>query len=94
MNCDVSIIYVNYKNTNLVIDSIESVKAKSFDFTYEIIIVDNSEDENIINELKQRLDDNVLIIDSKQNLGFGKANNLGSKYAKGKYLSKFKEPDF
>ena len=49
MNCDVSIIYVNYKNTNLVIDSIESVKAKSFDFTYEIIIVDNSEDENIIN---------------------------------------------
>lgn len=85
-DCDVSIIYVNYKNTNLVLDSIKSVRDKSLDFNYEIIIVDNSEDNNIINELRNNLDDTIKIIDAGANLGFGKANNLGAKNANGKYL--------
>lgn len=83
---DVSIIFVNYKNTTLVVDAIKSLKEKSSGFKYEIIIVDNSNDINIINELKNKLDDNIIIIDAKENLGFGKGNNLGALKASGKYL--------
>lgn len=82
---DVSIIFVNYKNTSLVIDSIDSIRRHTSNLKYEIIIVDNSNDINVINELNDKIKD-VLIIDAKSNLGFGKANNLGSTYAKGKYL--------
>ena len=83
---DVSIIYVNYKNTNLIIDSYKSLKQFSNGFSYEVIVVDNSEDINVINELKANLDSDVKIIDSGSNLGFGKSNNLGAKEAKGRYL--------
>ena len=82
---DVSIIYVNYKNTTLVVDSVNSLREKSSGFNYEIIVVDNSNDINVINELKSKLED-VIIIDAKGNLGFGKGNNLGVTKARGKYL--------
>ena len=36
---DVSIIYVNYRTSRLVIDSINSVKEKTQGILYEIIIV-------------------------------------------------------
>ena len=84
--CDVSIIFVNYKNTELVVDAIKSVKEKSANFSYELIVVDNSCDEEVFSTLKEKLDDGVLLIDAKENLGFGKGNNLGAKYANGKYL--------
>lgn len=83
----VSVIFVNYKTPQMTADAINSVKEKTKAVTYEIIVVDNSSDINEYNELVKCINDNnVLIIDAKENLGFGKANNLGSTYAKGKYL--------
>ncbi len=80
---DVSII-INYKTAALVKDAVASVIEKSKGFTYEIIVVDNSEDA----EEFKRLSENPCIkpLDAKSNLGFGKANNLGASIAKGKYL--------
>lgn len=85
-NIDVSIIIVNYKTSNLVKDCIASVKEKSSLFTYEIIVVDNSVDEEELKKLKLLESDDIHIIDAKGNLGFGKANNLGTTIAEGKYL--------
>ena len=42
---DVSIIFVNYKTAYLVKDVIASIKEKSQGFSYELIVVDNSQDE-------------------------------------------------
>lgn len=83
---DVSIIFVNYKTSSLVHDAIHSVKEHSSDFSYEIIVVDNSESEEEFNKLNDLESDDVHLIDAKSNLGFGKANNLGSKIAQGNYL--------
>lgn len=85
-NVDVSIIFVNYKTSNLVFDVIDSIKEKSKGFTYEMIVVDNSQDINEYNNLLRLSSDTIHVIDAKDNLGFGKANNLGSTIAKGRYL--------
>lgn len=81
---DVSIIIVNYKTAGLVKDAVASIKEKSKGFTYEIIVVDNSEDAEEYRRLMEI--DGIKAIDAKGNLGFGKANNLGASIAKGKYL--------
>lgn len=83
---DVSIIFVNYKTNVLLQDALKSVIEKSSGFSYEIIIVDNSQDEEEFSKLKALQKENVHLIDAKANLGFGKANNLGAKIAKGRYL--------
>lgn len=85
-NIDVSIIFVNYKTAKLVEDVIESIALKSSGFSYEIIIVDNSNDEEEWEKISKLENSYIKIIDAKSNLGFGKANNLGSTIAKGKYL--------
>lgn len=82
---DVSIIFVNYNTAKLLTDCLESVKEKTKDINYEIIIVDNASNaEN--KELLERLVDDYKVVFSDENLGFGRANNLGVTYAKGKYL--------
>lgn len=87
LNPKVSVIFVNYKTPKMTSDAINSVKEKTKNVTYEIIVVDNSCDENEYIELVKEInDDNIKVIDAKENLGFGKANNLGSTYSKGEYL--------
>lgn len=82
---DVSIIFVNYKTSHLIQGILDSIKEKSSGFSYEIIIVDNSNDCDEFLKL-ENFKNEAVIIDAKQNLGFGKANNLGATFAKGKYL--------
>ena len=90
---DVSIIYVNYNSTNLIINSIESVIELTKDISYEIIVVDNDSAQDEKNRLKQYCSDkNISVIESDTNLGFGKANNLGAQSACGEYLF-FLNPD-
>ena len=87
MNPKVSIIFVNYKTPKMTADAINSVKEKTKGINYEIIVTDNSNDLEEYNELVKCINDNnVLVIDAKANLGFGKANNLAAKEAKGDYL--------
>lgn len=83
----VSIIFVNYKTPKMTSDAINSVKEKTKNTTYEIIVVDNSCDKDEFNQLVCTINDNnIKIIDANNNLGFGKANNLGSQHALGEYL--------
>jgi len=82
---DVSIIIVNYNTKDLLRQCIESVFAKTQDIVFEIIIVDNASSDGSQQMIKS-LFPNIALVESFENLGFGKANNLGVKYAKGKYL--------
>lgn len=88
---NVSIIYVNYKTASLILDSIKSVKEKTEDVDYEIIVVDNASDDSSL-ELIQKQYPEVICVQAVENLGFGRANNLGMTYASGDCIL-FLNPD-
>ena len=80
---DVSIIIVNYNTEKLILDCIQSIFEKTEGISFEIIIVDNASP-NEPSILKK--DNRIKYIQSETNIGFGRANNLGAKYAKGNFL--------
>jgi GT2 family glycosyltransferase len=85
MNITVSIIIVNFNTAELLKNCIKSIKQKTLTVTYEIIVIDNNSSDNSTEMLKELYPD-VLLISLKENVGFGKANNLGAKSARGNYL--------
>jgi len=80
---DVSIIIVNYNTKDLLKQCIESVLAKTHDIEYEIIVVDNASFDGSQQMIKD-IFPKITFIESPENLGFGRANNLGFDYAKGR----------
>ena len=73
------IILVNYKNADLTIECVHSLrKAKCDDL--HIIVVDNNSPDNSYECLIEKLP-NEIIIKSKENNGFSAGNNIGIKYA-------------
>jgi GT2 family glycosyltransferase len=82
---DVSIIIVNYNTKTFLKQCLESIFAKTKDITFEIIVVDNNSTDGSQQMLKDEFP-NIILIESSENLGFGRANNLGAKSATGKYL--------
>lgn len=82
---DVSVIIVNYNTKDLLYNCIKSIFEKTSDVQFEIIVVDNASIDGTQEMVLQKFPE-VNLIQSKENLGFGKANNLGAKSAKGKYL--------
>ena len=82
---DVSIIIVNYKTCNLVVDCIKSIYDLTKKVDFEIIVVDNNSDDGSVETIIS-LFPQVQVIPLKENIGFGKANNVGVKRAQGKYV--------
>lgn len=85
-NMDVSIIIVNYKTPELVVECIRSIREKTTGISYEIIIVDNDSKDNSLEIFSTELEEDIKVVVANENLGFGKANNLGAQHATGKYL--------
>ncbi|ANC37247.1 rhamnosyl transferase [Acinetobacter baumannii] len=85
LGCDVSIIIVNYNTYNLVLQCIESVIKNTKKISYEIIVVDNNSPNREIEKLNE-IYPNVKLVLNTKNSGFGIANNIGNKYANGKFL--------
>ena len=81
---DVSIIIVNYNTLTLTMQCINSIIFNTKDLIYEIIVVDNASTERCVEVLSS--DKRIIFIEAGENLGFGKANNLGAQIAKGEYL--------
>lgn len=81
----VSIIIVNYNTTLLTHQCIKSVIEHTKDVSYELILVDNASPDRSIEALQYEFPE-IKYIESPENVGFGRANNLGAKYAIGKYL--------
>ena len=80
----ISIITINYNNTEITGDFLESVCYVDYD-NIEVIVVDNASKENPSEKLRE-IYPAVNIILSKKNLGFAGGNNLGIKAAKGNYF--------
>lgn len=82
---DVSIIIVNYNTKNLLRNCLTSIFEKTSDVLYEVIISDNGSTDGSIEMIKKDFPQ-VMLIDNKSNLGFGRANNIARKKASGKYV--------
>lgn len=81
---DVSIIIVNYNTQQLTMNCIDSVFEKTKDVEFEVILVDNASTDGSRDIFEK--DSRIKYIYSEANLGFGKGNNLGYQYARGKYI--------
>jgi len=82
---DVSVIIVNYNTRELTSQCIESIYKYSQSISFEIILVDNNSYDNSLPYLKEKFPE-LLIIHNENNLGFGRANNIGAAKANGRYL--------
>lgn len=82
---DISIIIVNYNTCEITLQCLRSIVKFTKGVDYEIILVDNASQDDSVSRIEREFP-NVLLIESKENLGFGRANNLGEKQAHGKYL--------
>ena len=80
----VSIITVNYNNTDVTECLLKSIKLSDYD-NLETIIVDNGSLTNSIDALED-LYSNVKLVKSPKNLGFAGGNNLGLKHAIGEFV--------
>lgn len=80
---DISIITINYNGFKDTCELIGTLPLE--DKSIEVIVVDNAskEDEASLIELQYP---QVIVIRSKENLGFAGGNNLGIKAARGEYL--------
>jgi len=81
----ISIIIVNYNTRQLLSDCIETIRTYTDGIDFEIIVVDNGSSDGS-EEYITNLYPDIIWIDSGDNIGFGKANNLGAKHSKGEYL--------
>jgi len=88
LSLTLSVIIVNYNSGRFLKRALDSVKGTSA-VKYEIIVVDNaSTDES----LKLIENENVKLIRLNENIGFGPANNIGLKEARGEFIL-FLNPD-
>lgn len=81
---DVSVIIINYRTPQLTLDCIESIYKYTSGIQYEVIVVENGSGDNSYALLSKKLPSGVCLIKSDNNLGFGRANNLGFSESKGR----------
>jgi len=82
---NLSIIIVNYNGKTFLPQCLDSIFQSKTQFSFEVIVIDNNSQDGSQEWLKQCPHPIVLHL-SPSNLGFGKANNLGAKMAKGEVL--------
>ncbi|MFA6598825.1 MAG: glycosyltransferase [Ignavibacteriaceae bacterium] len=82
---DLSIIIVNYNVKEFLQNLLTSLFKAVTNLSSEIIVVDNGSDDGSVELLREKFPQ-VTLIANKDNLGFSKANNLGLKIAKGKFI--------
>ena len=85
---DLSIIIINYMTYEKTVNAIESIYKYTKDVSFEILLVDNgskNQDKYLLEEYTKDTPQ-IIFIPSKNNLGFGKGNNLALCQAKGRYV--------
>ncbi len=86
-----SIVIVNWNSKEYVRKCLTSIVATTSGVAYEIIVVDSGSFDGC-GEMLQRFFPDVCFVQSRENVGFARANNLGARYARGQVLV-FLNPD-
>lgn len=84
---NISIIVLNYNSADLVIDFIK--KIYSYKSIEHIVVVDNESTDNSYTKLKKMEDRKIYVISSGKNKGYGYGNNVGYRFAREKFHSKY-----
>lgn len=91
----VSYVLVTFNTCQLTINAVKSIVDNCSD--YEVIVVDNGSSDETVKELNKAFaseikEQKVIVLDTKENNGFSKGNNIGAKASHGEYLI-FINPD-
>ena len=96
---DLSIIIVSYNTKDFIKNCLASILSSiNGKLSFEVIIVDNASNDGSVAEIQnsklkiQNHKSKFKIIANEKNVGFSRANNIGVKQAKGRYLL-FLNPD-
>jgi GT2 family glycosyltransferase len=81
----VSIIIVNWNSKDYLQRCLRSLSEKAASVSHEVIVVDGASFDGCGEMLAQEFP-SVFFIQSPDNIGFARANNLGARQAQGKYL--------
>jgi GT2 family glycosyltransferase/SAM-dependent methyltransferase len=84
----VSIVIVSYNNKHLTKLCLESVLAGTKYPRFEVVVVDNASTDGARNMLRGMAERNetIRLIENDANVGFAKANNIGIREARGRFL--------
>ena len=88
---DLSIIVISYNTCDITQACLESVirSLKNSALSYEIVVVDNDSQDGsaqMLLALNKQHDSLITLVLNSENMGFGRANNLGVKKASGKHI--------
>jgi len=75
-----TIIIVTFKSQKVIYKCLSSINNN-----YPVIVIENSDNKNLKKQIENKFT-NVKCILTGENLGFGKANNIGLRLAKTKYV--------
>ncbi len=84
-NKQLDIIIVSYNTAEYTKRAIQSVYDQTKATDFNIIVVDNNSPDNSVDVIRDNFSD-VILIESKQNLGFAGGVNLGAKAANSDYI--------
>lgn len=82
---ELSIIILNYNTCSLLDGCLQSIVNNLKGVSYEIIVIDNNSSDDSRTMVKKKYPEAILK-ESKENLGYGKGNNIGIKISSGKYI--------
>jgi GT2 family glycosyltransferase len=82
---DISFVIVSWNSAKYLVDCIDSIYKTVCGPTFEVIVVDNGSSDGSPQVVRQKFP-GVRLVVSSENLGFGKANNIGMVESKGRYI--------
>jgi len=91
---ELSVIVVSYNSEDCIKRCIQDVAAAAEGVRFEVILIDNASKDETIGVANEKFGDALWFhrIANEENLGFGKACNIGAERARGRYLL-FLNPD-
>jgi GT2 family glycosyltransferase len=82
MRMQLSVIIVNYKSADLILDALESLYSETASLLMEVFVVDNASGDDSLQRITQAYP-KVTWIDMGYNAGFARANNAGIRASSG-----------
>lgn len=82
---DISIIIVNWNTADLTIQCLESLYQNPPQADFDVWLVDNASHDDSVVRIREHFPQ-VHLIESPENLGFGRANNLAIQQSSGRYV--------
>lgn len=82
----ISILIVNWNTADMTVECVKSIFTDKGlkNIPYEIILVDNASSDDSVKKIKA-IKGPITVIENKENVGFGRANNQAMKVAQGNY---------